>query len=65
MNEARRTYIPNSNWISAALLTLFVVSFGLFANAHTQDAVAQPEVTANFCATENSSTKTRTLFRYY
>ncbi len=31
MNDALKRFTPDSNWISAGLLTLLVVSFGIFA----------------------------------
>lgn len=65
MNQAIRTFRPSSSWISAALLTLFVVSFGLFAESHSEREAAQPEVVGSFCATEASPAKTKTVFRYY
>lgn len=40
MNIAIRTSQPSSSWITAGLLTLFVVAFGIFANAHTQHETA-------------------------
>ena len=31
MNDALRSYRPTSNWLTAALLTLLVICFGIFA----------------------------------
>ena len=63
MNQAIRTFHPNSSWISAALLTLLVVSFGLFAEGHSQGEHMDPAVLPSFCVTDNSVTQT--LFRYH
>ena len=37
MNRAIQQFTPGSSWITAGLLTLFVVSFTLLAEAHRPD----------------------------
>lgn len=34
MNRAIRQYRPNSSWITAGLLTVLVVTFGILAESH-------------------------------
>jgi|AP95_1055475.scaffolds.fasta_scaffold00600_12 hypothetical protein len=66
MNQAIRQFTPSSNWISATLLTLFVVSFGLFAEAHAPTDYSNSD-TANvvqMCATQ-SVDRNRLLVRFH
>lgn len=70
MTEAIRNYQPASNWVTAGLLTLLVVSFGLFANEHKQHdvhgyAFTSPELSMiKLCSTDVGK-KTTKLFRYH
>jgi hypothetical protein len=70
MNQAIRRFQPNSNWLSAALLTLFVVSFGIFAQSHATTKTMNPVFSgkmsfANFCQTETNAHRSSTLIMYY
>lgn len=55
MIEAISKFQPNSNWITAGLLTLFVVSFALVAQGHVKEDV-------NFLASMNDSKDSTTEF---
>ena len=39
MNKAVTRFTPSSNWMSAALITLFVASVGLLAESQMRDRV--------------------------
>ena len=74
MIEAIRNYQPASNWITAGLLTLLVVSFGVFASEHKRHDVdvytfTAPELSmiklVRTDPAKNATNKTATLFRYH
>lgn len=68
MNRAIRQFTPNSNWISATLLTLFVVSFGLFAEAHAPAGYSNSDsangVLSKMCTTQSVG-ENRMLVRFH
>ncbi|HIG41858.1 MAG: hypothetical protein ABGY96_23070 [bacterium] len=50
MNRAISTFRPNSNWLSISLLTLFVLSFGVFAESRVDDGtVMMAETSGTVC----------------
>jgi hypothetical protein len=64
MNTAMKHFRPNMNWISAALLTVFVVSFGIFAENHVRSGITDQQMQTAFCA--DTSTDRNVFFaRYY
>lgn len=64
MNESMRTIRPSSNWLSAMLLTVFVLSFGVFAESHIRANTNSSEVYAGFCSSD-SPDQPRTLIRFH
>ena len=51
MNDAIQRFTPSTNWVSALLLTVFVFSFGIFAEAHVREGVqANAAVEPAFCS---------------
>jgi hypothetical protein len=68
MNTAITQFRPSSTWITAALLTLFVIAFGIFADSHARtDApvlLSGEAIVGEFCRTSTLG-KTGTLFRYH
>lgn len=66
MNNAIRQYRPASNWISVALLSLFVVSFAMVAQSHVRDnqsAMVSSDL-STFCS-KSSQRNAKVLFRYH
>ena len=67
MNDALKQFRPSSNWISAALVTVFVVSFGVIAEelrpGVTTAGFTQYESVAAFSTSDQKSSQ-RVLFRY-
>lgn len=64
MNESMRKIRPSSNWISAGLLTLFVLSFGIFAESHVRTNANSAEAYAGYCSSSNSD-QPKTLIRFH
>lgn len=62
MNNAFKRIRPNSNWISATLLTLFVVSFGLVAESHIRPE-ANEYSNADICTSKSDNN--RLFVRYH
>jgi hypothetical protein len=54
----------NMNWISAALLTAFVVSFGIFAENHVRSGITDQQMERAFC-TDTSADKNLFFVRYH
>ena len=54
MHEALKRFTPDSNWISAGLLTLLVVSFGIFAERHAGPHTQQADVAASMCEADTA-----------
>jgi hypothetical protein len=50
MNTAMKHIRPYMNWISAALLTVFVVSFGIFAENHVRSGITDQQMETAFCS---------------
>lgn len=63
MNAAIRRFRPSSNWISAALISLFVISFALLAEGHVAPPSGDHMVT-EFC-TGSTDIKNRFFIRYH
>jgi len=63
MNNAIRSFRPASNWISVALISLFVLSFAVLAEGHTRP-VADDTVLTEFCTGKNETTN-RFFIRYF
>lgn len=59
MNTAMKHFKPNMNWVSAVLLTAFVVSFGIFAENHVRSGISEQQMAMGFCADTSSG---RNLF---
>ena len=64
MNQPKRTIRVGPNWLSAALLTLFVLSFGIFAEHHVRAHADNTDAYAEYC-TSGSSDQPRTLIRFH
>lgn len=64
MNESLRTIRPSSKWISAGLLTLFVLSFGIFAESHVRANTHSSDAYAGYC-TSDTPDQPRTLIRFH
>ena len=70
MKRAITSYRPNANWLSMGVLTLFVVSFGIFAEAQMTGephVASTPKALEAFCSsaeTVSGSNLTR-LIRYH
>lgn len=63
INQAINRIKPNSNWISAALLTLFVASFGILAESHVRPDMEQND-SVDSC-TGGKTDKNRLFVRYH
>jgi hypothetical protein len=64
MNTAMKHFRPNMNWISAALLTVFVVSFGIFAENHVRSGITNQQMETVFCA-DTSTDRNLFFVRYH
>lgn len=54
MNNALKRFTPSTNWISAGLLTLMVVSFGIAADRHARTQLQTIDFTSNVCETDEA-----------
>ena len=63
MNHAIRQFRPASNWISAALISLFVISFAILAETHLQPKDGDHMVTEFYTGTSDHTN--RFFIRYH
>lgn len=64
MNTAMKHFRPTMNWVSAVLLTAFVVSFGIFAENHVRSGITDQQMERAFC-TDTSADKNLFFVRYH
>ncbi len=68
MNNAIKRFRPSSSWVTATLLTLFVISFAIFAEKHAPAGSASmffANPTLHQPCETSGIQQNRTLIRYY